>query len=140
MAIKIKDDRDIELLVRAFETCELNPAEFKHGQHLTVALWYVVQLPFDEASEKMRAGIKKLASAHGASAYHETITLFWLAIVREFCASARSAESISSLANRLAANYQKDFIYEFYSRELLSSAEAKSEWIAPDIKPMPAEV
>lgn len=140
MTDRIIDDRNIELLVRAFETCELNPADFKHSQHLAVALWYVVKLPFAEASEKMRAGIKKLASAHGASGYHETITLFWLATVRDFCAGAAATESITSLANRLAANCDKDDIYEFYSRALLSSAEAKREWVAPDLKPMPAQV
>lgn len=140
MVNRIKDDRAIELLVRAFETCELNPVEFKHSDHLAVALWYVVKFPFDEASKRMRAGIKKLAATHGASGYHETITLFWLAVVREFCANDEAGGSISSLANRLAAKYDKDVIYEFYSRELISSARAKAGWVAPDIKALPGPV
>jgi hypothetical protein len=137
MANSFKDDAEVKALLRAFESCELNPEEFKHYQHLAVALCYVVNFPFDEASEKMCAGIKKLAAAYGKSGYHETITLFWLAVVREFCLSASSEESISSLANRLTELYGKDAIFEFYSREVLGSPKAKNEWVAPDVKPMP---
>lgn len=140
MANSFKDDAEVEALLRAFESCELNPEEFKHYQHLAVALCYVTNLPFDEAVERMCAGIKRLAAAYGKSGYHETITLFWLAVAREFCLSAVSEESISSLANRLAEANDKDAIYEFYSRELLGSPKAKGEWVAPDVKPMPMTV
>jgi hypothetical protein len=140
MTNRFKDDAEVEALLRAFESCELNPEEFKHYQHLAVALCYVVDLPFDEASARMCAGIKKLAAAYGKSGYHETITRFWLAVVRDFCLNAGPEDSLSSLANRLAETYDKDAIYEFYSRELIGSVEAKNAWVAPDIKPMPMSV
>src|SRR6516162_5684572 len=94
------DDHEILDLVRRFESCELNPADFRHYQHLTVALYYVQNFPDDVASEKMRDGIKKLAAAYGKDGYHETITLFWLVVVRRF-AAANSKDSITELANRL---------------------------------------
>jgi hypothetical protein len=136
MANIFKDDAEIAALVRAFEMCELNPAGFKHYQHLAVALWHIANFPFAEASEKMTSGIKKLAAAYGKSGYHETITVFWLDLVHEFYLSVDSSDSISRLANRLVAQYEKDAIYEFYSRELLDSAEAKSKWVAPDAQPL----
>jgi len=130
-----KDEAELSALVRAFETCTIHPEEFKHYQHLAVALWYVAHFPYHEASDKMRNGIQKLAAAYGKMGYHETITMFWLKMVRRFVAEAARSQSKSSLANRLATRFDKNVINEYYSAELLGSAKAKAEWVEPDIKP-----
>jgi hypothetical protein len=137
MELPFTDDAEINELVRRFESCEINPADFRHYQHLTVALWYVREFPYEIASEKTRAGIRKLAAAHGKDGYHETITLFWLMAVREFVATADAAESISDLANRLVSTYDKTLIAEYYSAELLASPEAKAQSVPSDLKPLP---
>jgi hypothetical protein len=121
--------------VRAFETCEIHPAEFKHYQHLAVALWYLKHHPYEAASEKMRSGIQRLAAAYGKSGYHETITVFWLKVMRGFLLQADSHATIFKLANEVASEYgHKNLIAEYYSEELLTSAKAKSEWVEPDLK------
>jgi hypothetical protein len=133
-----KDDEEICDLVRRFESCEIHPADFRHYQHLTVALWYARQFPYDTASEKMRTGIQRLAAAYGKTGYHETISLFWLVMVRDFAFAADSEEAICTLANRMITNYQnKDLIKEYYSEERLGSSEAKEGWLEPDLKPLP---
>ena len=130
-----ENDDEIVDLMRRFESCEIHPADFRHYQHLTVALWYVREFPYEAASEKMRAGIRKLAAAYGKTGYHETITLFWLVMVRDFAAMADPDEAICDLANRLVTSCDnKDLIKEFYSEGLLASAEAKERWVAPDLK------
>ena len=131
-----KDDTEISELVRAFETCEINPAEFKHYQHLAVALWYTRHFPHDEAGQKMREGIKRLAAAYGKMGYHETITLFWLNVVDSFLARADSDATVAELANRVASEYgsRKNLISEYYSEETLNSARAKTVWVEPDLK------
>ena len=128
MLATFKDDEEIIDLVRRFESCEINPADFRHYQHLTVAVWYIKEFPYDIASDKLRTGIQKLAAAYSKTGYHETITLFWLMLVREFAATADSGESLSELANRLVSTYEKSFIAEYYSEELLASPEAKARW------------
>src|SRR5262245_12945701 len=138
MTTPFNDDEEIRLLVTEFEKCTLDPTTFRHYQHLAVALWYVAHYPYETASEKMRTGIQKLAASHGKMGYHETITVFWLRLVRSFIAGARGEKSITVLANRLAAGENKDRIYEYYSTELLNSDMAKREWIEPDLKPLPA--
>ena len=138
MGTLFKDDEEIVDLVRRFESCEIHPADFRHYQHVTVALWYVRQFPYDVASEKMRAGIQKLASAYGKTGYHETITLFWLVMVREYAAAADSEEMICDLANRMVTSYgNKDLIKDYYSHERLDSSEAKEAWLEPDLKALP---
>ncbi|HEX3142419.1 MAG TPA: hypothetical protein VHQ64_00475 [Pyrinomonadaceae bacterium] len=134
MLATFKDDEEIIDLVRRFESCEINPADFRHYQHLTVALWYLKEFPYDIASDKLRAGIRKLAAAYGKTGYHETITLFWLMVVRDFVATADSGESISESANQLVSTYQKSLIAEYYSEELIASPEAKHRWVEPDLK------
>src|SRR5438309_8605138 len=128
-----KTDDEIRSLVEAFDTCTIHPAEFRHYQHLTVALWYVWHLPYAEAVTKMTTGIRRLAQAYGKMGYHETITLFWLRIVSAF--AAERTDSLTATANSLIEKYDnKDYIHEYYSAELLASDKAKSEWFEPDLK------
>jgi len=134
MEMPFKDDSEILDLVHRFESGELNPADFRHYQHLTVALWYLRQFPCEVASEKIRTGIKKLAAAYGKTGYHETITLFWLRIVSNF-AAADDTSPLWALANMLvAAHHDKNLLKHYYSEELIASAEAKRVWVSPDLK------
>ena len=135
MTTYFKDDAEVRELVRSFEACEIHPAEFKHYQHLAVAFWYVAHFPYKEASTRMRNGIQKLAAAYGKTGYHETITIFWLRMVREFFDSAEHGESIATMANALASKFgDKNLINDHYSPELLNSKKAKEEWVEPDLK------
>jgi len=133
-----ENDEEIVDLVRRFESCEIHPADFRHYQHLTVALWYIRHSSYETASEKIRTGIQKLAAAYGKTGYHETITLFWLVMVCVFAAAADSGEATCALANRMITSYEnKDLIKEYYSEELLASAAAKQGWVEPDLKSLP---
>jgi hypothetical protein len=125
----------LESLVRGFESCTL--AEFKHASHLAVALWYLSRLPEMEAFARMREGLRRFAAHHHSNLYHETITLFWLRFVRDFIARAGRDHPPHELANRLAAAPpDKGLIFDYYSQERLSSDEAKTSWIEPDLKPL----
>src|SRR4051812_46910472 len=137
MVRTFKDDEEIIDLVRRFESCEINPADFRHYQHLTVAMWYVRQFPYDIATKKLRDGIKKLAAAYGKSGYHETITLFWLMVVRDFVANVGVGVSLWESANLLVASCTgKNLISEHYSQDLLETSQAKHGWVEPDLKPL----
>lgn len=128
-------DDEMRRLVESFEACSFHPSEFRHYQHLTVALWYVRHLTPDEAMAKMTGGIKRLAEAYGKSGYHETITLFWLRIVSDFAAKAEAGAPLTAIANQLIdCCDNKDLILDYYSTELLESARAKMEWVEPDLK------
>ncbi|MFY9621349.1 MAG: hypothetical protein WAM70_11675 [Pyrinomonadaceae bacterium] len=138
MEIYYKTDDEIHALVSAFEACSFHPSEFRHYQHLTVALWYVRHLSPDEASAKMTKGIRRLAETYGKMGYHETITLFWLRIVANFVAEHRANDSLSETANALIHRCNdKDLIGRFYSTELLATDKAKAEWVEPDLKALP---
>ena len=136
-----KSDDEIRSLVNEFEACSFHPSEFRHQQHLAVALWYVSNLPYDGASERMKRGIQRLAASYGKAGYHETITVFWLEVVRGFLAGTAGVDSIAALANQLIEKHaDKNLILDYYSAELLASPEAKSGWVEPDLKPLPFPV
>jgi hypothetical protein len=126
---------ELEMLVRKFESCELPLEEFNHRAHLTVALWYLSRLPEQEALRRMRAGLLRFIGHYGETGYHETMTVFWVRAVRGFLDQSRMIVTLAETANRLAeARGDSRLIYDYYSRERLSSAEAREGWIEPDLK------
>ena len=132
-----KTEEEIRTLVESFEACSFHPSEFRHYQHLTVALWYVRNLSFEEATDKVTSGIRRLAETYGKTGYHETITLFWLRVVSCFVAE-RENVSLTELANALIDHcVDKNLISRHYSADLLASAKAKAEWVEPDLHPLP---
>jgi len=138
MKTHYKTDDEIRTLVSAFEACSFHPSEFRHYQHLSVALWYVWHLSLAEATAKMTNGIRRLAETYGKMGYHETITLFWLRIVANFVAEYREKNSLTATANALIERCDdKDLIRQFYSAELLATEKAKAEWVEPDLKVLP---
>ena len=133
-----KTEEEIRALVQSFEACSFHPSEFRHYQHLTVALWYVRNLSFEEATEEVTCGIRRLAETYGKTGYHETITLFWLRIVSCFV-ERHVNETLPVLANALIDHcVDKDLIGRHYSPALLASPKAKAEWVEPDLQALPA--
>jgi hypothetical protein len=131
-------DREIEELVESFESCAVPPAEFDHGAHLSVALWYLSQLPPAAATERMRAGLHRYTAHNNAQAnYNETLTLFWLRLVRHFLLRADATRPLAERANELLKTYgSAKLAFEYFSRELIQTPEAKRSWVDPDLKPL----
>ncbi|HEY0098036.1 MAG TPA: hypothetical protein VGB76_03680 [Pyrinomonadaceae bacterium] len=135
---RFRERREIERLVEGFEACTVAPVEFDHGAHLAVALWYLSELPAPLAEERMRAGLHRYTAHHNAQAmYNETLTLFWLKLVRHFLARADSKRPLAERGNELLTTYRSSkLVFEYYSRELILMPEAKTSWIEPDLKPL----
>ena len=134
---------EVLALIRDFKFCTLPREQWTHRAHLTVALWHQLRYPWPEAVELMRDGIKRYNDAHGIvqtkeSGYHETMTLFWMRLVREYLKRAASGKrcSLASLANELVASHPKNLPLVYYSRERLMSWEARERWVAPDLLPL----
>jgi hypothetical protein len=130
-------DAEVEELVRRLESCSISPDEFGHREHLAVALVYVLRGDEEEARARMRGSILRLLKHHHIEepVYHETITDFWLRRVRSFAASAGPRRPLHELANelcRLCADSR--LVFDYYSKPLIDSAEARAAIVAPDLK------
>ena len=133
--LSFSSDDELDGFLEAFETCTLPSGWWTHEAHIAVAAAYLSQHPECEATARMIRGIRRFNAAQGSTAYHETLTLFWLALVR----CALSLASGTRLADRV--NYvvdilgdKKDLVEEYYSPGRLRSLEARLGWIEPDLR------
>jgi hypothetical protein len=131
-----------DTLLRRFEGCDLSMKEWHHREHLRLAYLYLTRLPYAGALERMRAGLKALNAAQQVPetperGYHETLTQGWMRLM--YCAIcenglAENSEAFLDTHTHLLARRAMLF---FYSRERLMSAEAKAQWVEPDLAPLP---
>jgi hypothetical protein len=137
---EFRTSAEILRLVREFENCTLPRAKWTHQAHLVVALWYLMRHAENDAVARVREGIKRYNKACGiemtkTSGYHETITLFYIHVIRRFLSAAKSDCTLAALANSLVnVCGDKDLPLEYYSRERLMSWEARTGWLEPDMK------
>ena len=138
MYTKYKHESEVHDLVRSFEDATISRDDWKHAEHLVVALYYLTRHDLETASAKMRDGILNLlvkgfdVDLTRDMPYHETITLFWMRTVADFNASKNGA-SLLEKANEIAYKLDKDYPLTFYSRELLFSDEARTKFMDPDL-------
>jgi|SRR5689334_16950574 len=98
-------EHEIESVVRGFETCETPAAQFKHRDHLVVAVWYVHNLGREAALDRMREGLLRFIGHHGVDPkkYSETVTRFWIESVAQRLNELGSDVSIVEKCNRILA-------------------------------------
>lgn len=134
-----ENESEVERVVLGFEDCTTRPSDFTHGAHLTVALWYLRRSGIREATAMMREGLLRFLNHYKEHGYNETITVFWLRVAQSFmeAAPAGDGRSLTELANELtAACNDSRLIYDYYSKELLSTQAAKDTFVEPDLRPL----
>ena len=77
---RFKSEEEIENVVRAFEACQTDADDFRHPEHLAVAIWYVHTTDRDAALDRMRSALLRFLEHHGVDKgkYSETTTVFWI--------------------------------------------------------------
>ena len=132
-----RHENEIKSLVETFEAGTISETDWRHAEHLTVALYYLSNHDFESALAKMRAGIFNLLRVFKVDLtkempYHETLTVFWMRAVKDF-RQANADRSMVEICNRLTGEFDKHYPLRFYSRELLFSDRARAAFIAPDL-------
>ena len=129
-------DTEIENVVRGFEMCETGADDFKHRDHLAVAVCYLQTLGRQAALERMRTALMRFLDHHGVDRkqYNETITVFWIEVVAAKLNEFESTVSLVEKCNRVVEAMSKDLVLEYYSAERLWSDEARARYLAPDLK------
>ena len=131
---------EIKYLIQQFKNRTLPKEDWTHEAHLIVALWFVKNHTISAATCLIRAGIISYNVAVGTPntatrGYHETITLFWIWLVDEFISKHPALEMDQLVATFLQSKYaHQATLFEYYTKELLFSVEARANWVAPDLK------
>ena len=133
-----RTQEEIEILVRDFEDGSLSPAEFDHHAHMTVALWYLMRLPYAQAVDQMRVQIRQFAARHQKhQLYNETITLFWMKLMQHLLGRAAPPTSTADTVHQILSTWgSMAFVFKHYSKELVFSESAKAAWVEPDLLPL----
>ena len=127
-------------LMREFEARTLPKEDWTHAAHLVVGLWYLRQFPYPEAVMRIRDGIQRYNEACGVlqtptGGYHETITLFYIAVIDRLLRSATPEDSLVALAARVIDECgDRRLPLSYYTKERLMSWEARTGWVEPDLK------
>ena len=130
------DDREF---ISLFESCELSPTEFNHRGHIRLAYIYLTEHDDDTAYQLMRDSLIRFITHNGVdiSKYHETITRAWVLAVRHFMENDTGSESAKEFIANNPKMLDKEIMMTHYSAELLFSNEARGEFVAPDLDPIP---
>lgn len=127
----------IEALVNSFESASISREDWRHAEHLVVALYYSATLDAESAHIRMRDGIRNLLlngfgiGPDEEDPFHETLTAFWMQAVGYFL-ELHPDEPIGETAENLVDALGKDYPLKFYERERLLSDEARRSFIPPD--------
>lgn len=133
---RYNSEKELLKIVSGFENGTISRKDWHHAEHLTVALYYVWHHDFETALTKMRDGIFNLLKAFKIDLnvempYHETLTVFWLKTVKDFKDSKKSCSTVE-VCNDLVETFDKDYPLRFYTRELLFSDKARTEFVEPN--------
>jgi hypothetical protein len=137
MSAVYQTESEIVAVVLGFESCHTAKENFPHQSHLTVAVWYLRNSSFEQATEKMRMGLLRFLDNHGVprQKFHETLTSFWMRMIDECLRGFDSSQTLIDVTNSvIEALGDPRLVWEYYSCELLNSDRARNGWVEPDLK------
>jgi hypothetical protein len=116
----------------AFLHGEIDARDFHHADHVRLAFAVLARHPFVEAAAVVSTALKAMAVRAGnPGAYHETITLAFLALIGE----RRAAGGFSDYDEFAAANpdlLDKAVLSRWYGPAKLGSETARRVFVLPD--------
>lgn len=135
MAEPYSSENEIEKVVLGFESCTTGKDDFSHRDHLAMAVWYL-RSDQDTAADRMRASLHRFLERHDCREnYHETLTLFWIQLVRRELESLAPESSLLEATNAVVKRLGDSRVaFEYYSKELVASEPAKRGWVEPDLR------
>ena len=123
------------------ESCNYPVTKFDHRAHLRLAYIYLVQTNDTTESVKLvrkaLIGLLKHVGIDPTEKYHETLTEAWLLAVHHFMHHNHVAISADDFIDHHPKLLDSKIMMTHYSDDLLFSAEAKLQFMEPNIEPIP---
>lgn len=121
--------------------------DWKHREHCVATAGLILLRPDIDLDLELRGIIQRYNVAQGGAntdtaGYHQTITLLYLAAIRDFLSREAEGVDLIEAVRRLLVSPvgSKDYPLTYYRRETLFSKEARLGWIAPDLSHPPYPV
>jgi hypothetical protein len=133
-------EEEWEKIVSGFLDKTLDKTLWTHQAHIVTAIWHLMRFKKEDALCQLRSGIISYNLATGGentgqAGYHETITVFWCDVTSQFL-DPYAGYSFGASCGRFLRSpmADKSFPFQFYTREMLMSAVARSRYVKPDVK------
>lgn len=137
------DDLIESLALRVLDRTLPKP-EWTHSAHFALALYLFRRRPELARPDAMREIIIGLNDAHGtpntdSEGYHHTITIASLKAARSVLASHDLDAPLAMVLKELLSSPfgRSDWIFAYWSPDLLFTPDARREWVEPDRREMP---
>jgi hypothetical protein len=123
-----------EEFLAALESCSLSERDFGHAAHVRAAYLYSRSGEFAGALEKIRRAIRTYAASLGkADRYHETITVAYLALIRQRLFERGDGGGWEGFLRANPQLLDRDLLLQFYPRGQLESELARRIFLLPCI-------
>lgn len=143
MPVMSQDDSETARTAGAMIALTLQKDQWTHAAHLRTGLWHVLHHDDLHALDLMRARIRAYNVVTGGQntetgGYHETITRFYLLMIRAVLRASAPDLPVDALAERvLDLLGEPGLPFRFYSRDRLLSPAARAGWHEPDLAALP---
>lgn len=124
--------------LHAFEACTIPKDQWTHLAHVRMAWLYLNAHGIDETISRATRVIRRYnASLGNTTGYHETVTQAFVRLIehRRLCTPDLDWPAFVARHPDLASS---SVLGRYYSRSLLASSEAIADFVAPDLRPLPA--
>ena len=122
-----------EQLREEFEATTLDPAVFKHREHVRLAWHYLQNHPLIDVLRIFPDNLKRYATAIGKpTLYHQTITWAFLMIIAERMDDSERDWASFASANQDLVEDCAGTLRRYYRDETLAQPEARTRFLMPD--------
>ena len=119
-------------LTRSFEARNLDPAEFRHRDHVQVAFELLQKYDFIDAAAIYAKGVRSIASRAGASRkFNLTITYAFMSLIAESMI-ARPYEGFPAFVAANPDLMSKELLIRWYATDRLQSEAARGIFLMPE--------
>jgi hypothetical protein len=124
--------------LREFHESTLSSGDFRHLGHLRLAWLVLRRHSLEDALQIISLGIRQYANSRGASGmYNETLTQFWIRVVNHAIQAHPSAQEFEQFIDTFPILLDKQLPFNHWRPETLSGNRARSNWLEPDLQPLP---
>jgi len=136
-------DSDIIEIGKGLLDHSLPKKRWTHEAHFAAVVYLLKFEPSISLESQLPSIISRYNEAKGgqntdSAGYHETLTQFYIRLVKAYLDSAKSDAALHEICNSLVSSpsANRDFPLKFYSQEYLFSVKARREWVEPDLSPL----
>jgi hypothetical protein len=121
------------MLLERFMRGELEAGSFPHREHVRVAFAMLQRHDFAEAVLHFSRTLRAMAARAGKpAAFHQTVTIAFLALIAERMGCGQQLE-FASFADANPDLFDKNVLTRWYRPERLATELARSSFVLPDV-------